>query len=245
MSDFSTLPKSRPRNSRRRSLKALLQLPPSFSPTKTPAHARPDKEADNDADSDSSRTQAVCRDHAKPKSVPFDIIVTIAELLCPGDVLSFSLASSAIRHLLLPTLYTSVVLKSSQKCFRTLLMLLAHPDICSYIRKLAVRPNYYLSWPRRDGHLDEDWVADMIARIAPSLVLLNWFDWDGLEMPGDRLWEALRKSCPQLRNISTNLGTRLVHSGCKVRVFPFNFVHVPLPAHGHHRPVGSCSALVI
>ena len=72
-------------------------------------------------------------------------------------------------------------------------MLSTRPDICGYIRKLVVRPNYYLSWPRRDSHLDEEWVVDMIERIAPSLVLLNSFDWDGLEVPGDMMWDALNK----------------------------------------------------
>ena len=32
----------------------------------------------------------------------------------------------------------------------------------------------------------------MIAKIAPSLVLLNTFDWDGLEVPCDKLWDVLR-----------------------------------------------------
>jgi hypothetical protein len=71
-------------------------------------------------------------------------------------------------------------------------MLSNRPDLCGHIRKLLVRPNYYLSWPKRDKFIDEEWVATMIADIAPNLVLLNAFDWDGLEVPSDRLWEALR-----------------------------------------------------
>ena len=71
-------------------------------------------------------------------------------------------------------------------------MLSKRGDICGHIRKLVVRPNYHLSWPKRDKFVDEEWVSVMIAKIAPSLVLLNTFDWDGLEVPCDKLWDALR-----------------------------------------------------
>jgi len=62
--------------------------------------------------------------------------------------------------------------------------------ICRYIRKLAVRPNYYLAWPQPDGFLDEDWVVNMLVSLAEDFPLLNTFDWDGSELPGDRLWDA-------------------------------------------------------
>ncbi|KAK2467745.1 hypothetical protein APHAL10511_000040 [Amanita phalloides] len=101
-------------------------------------------------------------------------------------------------------------------------MLARRPDVCAHIRRLVVRPNYYLSWPRRDKHLDEEWLARMIETVAPGLRGLTVFDWDGLELPGDPLWEALRVSCPQLRSISTNLGSRLVHSRSKL----FQFSHL-------------------
>lgn len=71
-------------------------------------------------------------------------------------------------------------------------MLFERPDICRYIRKLAVRPNYYLAWPKANERLDEDWVVDMLLKIAENMALLHTFDWDGLEMPNDRLWIALR-----------------------------------------------------
>ena len=62
-------------------------------------------------------------------------------------------------------------------------MLSKRTDICGHIRKLVVWLNYHLSWPKRDKFLDEEWVSVMIAKmIVPSLVLLNTFDWDGLEV---------------------------------------------------------------
>ena len=73
-------------------------------------------------------------------------------------------------------------------------MLANRPDICAHIRKFAVRPNYYLSWPKPDEPLDEDWVVYKIELIAPSLTSMHTFDWDGLEMPLDRLWGTLQTS---------------------------------------------------
>lgn len=75
-------------------------------------------------------------------------------------------------------------------------MLEQRPDICAHVRKLALRPNYYLAWPRVDTRLDERWVASMIDKIAArgSFSKLHTFDWDGLEMPTDSLWTTLRHS---------------------------------------------------
>jgi hypothetical protein len=74
-------------------------------------------------------------------------------------------------------------------------MLAGKPELCAHIQKLAVRPNYYLSWPTRDLPLSEDWVAMKISDIATMLTNLRTFDWDGLEMPRDGLWLTLRNSC--------------------------------------------------
>lgn len=106
-------------------------------------------------------------------------------------------------------------------------MFLNRPDICAHIRKLAVRPNYYLSWPKADDPLDEGWVVMMIEKIAGNLKGLHTFDWDGLEMPKDHLWSTLQRwsvrmlsglagrqadafvlSCPQLKTVFSNVGSR-------------------------------------
>ncbi|PFH49847.1 hypothetical protein AMATHDRAFT_95590, partial [Amanita thiersii Skay4041] len=195
--------KTRAKANRRRSLKSFLQLPLS-------TRLSPDSDGDDRLASTPS---------TRGRYVPVDIILTIADLLAPIDVLSFSLSSSTMRALLMSTLYHTMILKSSQKCHHTLLMLSNRPDICAHVRKLAVRPNYYLSWPKRDRYLDEDWVADTIAKIAPSLTSIHTFDWDGLEIPSDHLWDTLRQSCPELRNISTNIGTRLVSPWSKLFQF--------------------------
>lgn len=92
----------------------------------------------------------------------------------------------------MPALYDTVTLKSSRNCRVTLEMLTKRRDICRYIRKLALRPNYYLAWPKPDEDLDEHWVVDRIEEIAEDLKVMHTFDWDGLELPKDSLWRCLR-----------------------------------------------------
>ncbi|KAF8886606.1 hypothetical protein CPB84DRAFT_1816707 [Gymnopilus junonius] len=135
-------------------------------------------------------------------SLPPDIFREIVEFLSPADILSFSLTSTYLRMLLMPALYETVTLKSSRNCRVTLSMLKDRKDICGYIKKLAVRPNYYLAWPRPDEQLSEDWVVSMIEYISKDLTTMHTFDWDGLELPKDSLWATLRV------NVFTNVGTQ-------------------------------------
>ncbi|KAJ7923903.1 hypothetical protein B0H13DRAFT_2399720 [Mycena leptocephala] len=174
---------------RRRSLKTLLQLPlfprqPGFTPN-------------------SISTGGV---RGPDISLPEDVLHEIAEQLSPNDILSVSLTSSHVRMLLIPELYRTVHLRSSRSCDSGLRMLAQRPDLCAHIQKLAVRPNYYLAWPTRDMQLSEEWVALMISAITKTLTHLRTFDWDGLEMPRDALWLTLRKSCPELKELLSNVG---------------------------------------
>lgn len=117
-------------------------------------------------------------------------------------------------------------------------MLVKRPDICMHIRKLALRPNYYLAWPKPDEPLEEDWVADKIEEMAGSLTMVDTFDWDGLEVPKDSLWSTLRNSyarlllsmtvitftditlsCPRLRSIFCNVGIRPIDPCSQVASF--------------------------
>ncbi|KDR79531.1 hypothetical protein GALMADRAFT_63638 [Galerina marginata CBS 339.88] len=174
------------KSNRRRSLKTLFQLPLS---TRTSIYG-------------SIPTTAAVG------SIPADIVREIVDLLSASDILSFSLTSSHLRGLLMPALYETVTLKSSKNCRVTLKMLKGRKDICGYIKKLAVRPNYYLAWPRPDEQLSEAWVVSMIEDISKDLITMHTFDWDGLELPIDSLWETLRSNCPELRSVFSNVGTR-------------------------------------
>ncbi|KAH6901579.1 hypothetical protein BKA70DRAFT_1309011 [Coprinopsis sp. MPI-PUGE-AT-0042] len=124
-----------------------------------------------------------------------DVLGEITEYLSASDTLSLCLCSSQLYSTLLP-------------CSRTLR---SNRHLCGYIRKLAVRPNYYLSWPQQDQYLDEQWVAMQLVDLCGDLSLLTTFDWDALELPDDRLWEALRIGCPSLKSVFANVGTRPIN----------------------------------
>lgn len=54
--------------------------------------------------------------------------------------------------------------------------------------------------------LKERELALGLQRLAPNLSHLRKFVWDGLEIPENDLWAALRAGCPLLKQIGTNLG---------------------------------------
>ncbi|KAJ7433888.1 hypothetical protein B0H11DRAFT_1888798 [Mycena galericulata] len=174
---------------RRRSLKALLQLP-LFPRTSGLAH---------------NAISAVGAPGPRV-SLPEDVLREVVEDMSPADMLNLSLTSSHVRALLIPELYRTMQLRSSRACASGLRMLAKRPNLCAHVTKLAVRPNYYLAWPTPDTPLNESWVAEMIRAIAPRLTRLRIFDWDGLEMPRDELWLSLRKSCPELKELYSNVG---------------------------------------
>ncbi|KAF8964515.1 hypothetical protein BDZ97DRAFT_1660197 [Flammula alnicola] len=184
--NYEAIRESLTKSNRRRSLRTLFQLPLS---TRT-------------------STYGSISTTAPVGSIPADIVREIVDFLSPSDILNFSLTSTHLRALLMPALYETVTLKSSKNCRVTLTMLLQRRDICGYIRKLAVRPNYYLAWPRPDEHLSEAWVVEMIEKISKDLTVMHTFDWDGLELPKDSLWETLRSNCPDLKSVFSNVGTR-------------------------------------
>ncbi|KAJ7212820.1 hypothetical protein B0H12DRAFT_1156258 [Mycena haematopus] len=150
-------------------------------------------------------------------SLPEDLLREITKNLTPIDILSVSLTSHHVRELLIPVLYETVHLRSSRSCDSGLRMLAERKHLCPHIRKLAVRPNYYLSWPTRNERLSEKRVATMIVAIVKSLTHLRAFDWDGLEMPPDGLWRTLRNSCPELKEIFSNVGIRPLDPESEVR----------------------------
>ncbi|KAF9033956.1 hypothetical protein BDZ89DRAFT_1062723 [Hymenopellis radicata] len=121
----------------------------------------------------------------------------------------------------MPALYETVVLGSTRSCQSGLRMLCERPEVCRWVRKLAVRPDYYLAWPRPDKPIDETWVAEQLAAIAHKRKLLSMhtFDWDGHEMPGNVLWDALRDGCPELRTLSTNVGYNPIDSSSSLFTF--------------------------
>ncbi|KAF7332322.1 F-box domain-containing protein [Mycena kentingensis (nom. inval.)] len=188
---------------RRRSLKALLQLPALFprpipgAPSASPLH-----------------------DATSTVSLPEDILRDILQELSSADILNLSLASSHLRELLAPELYKTMHLRSSRACESGLKLLRNRPELCAHVRKLALRPNYYLAWPRPDDAVDEGWVSKMVSALAPHLNRLRTFDWDGREMPSNGLWRTLRESCPELKELYTNVGMASIN--CASELFCFD-----------------------
>lgn len=161
-------------------------------------------------------------------SLPLDVILTIGSLVSPSTLLNLVLASRAFYDILLPSLYRTLVLPSSDHCLAVLPRFNRRKPLsgtfstgrmlCSYIRELVLKPNYYLAWPRKDRHIDENWVSSMVEKLAKKgwLANLESFEWEGLEVPRDEMWEALRFGCPKLKRIFTVIGARSVSSQSKL-----------------------------
>ncbi|KAF8065290.1 hypothetical protein FPV67DRAFT_1671562 [Lyophyllum atratum] len=156
------------------------------------------------------RTSPSSRHSPEPPGcpIPTEIITRVGHhTTCLRDVLSVSLTCRRARETLLPRLYTRVELRTNRHCKNALEAFTRHPELAvQYIRTLIVRPNNVERTSAGD-HLNEALVAGHIVKIASRMRLLQSFCWDGLEMPDDKLWLALRQFCPRLKSISTGIGS--------------------------------------
>ncbi|KAJ7032192.1 hypothetical protein C8F04DRAFT_1396781 [Mycena alexandri] len=153
-------------------------------------------------------------------SLPLEIFIAVAGLLRSDDLLNFSVTSSQFRTLLLPVMYHTVALESSKACLSGLAMLHRRPHLCIYIHDLIVRPNHWpVCWPRTDALINETKAAFMIQQLAGDLKHLEKFVWGGNDLPSDYLWIALRRSCPQLKKVSSTASSINVEPGCELFKF--------------------------
>jgi hypothetical protein len=69
--------------------------------------------------------------------------------------------------------------------------------------------------------VDEQWVVDTLIKIAETggFEKLETFDWDGCEMPDDRLWVVLQERCSELKTIYCNVGDEDINPDSSVRLF--------------------------
>ncbi|KAJ7141679.1 hypothetical protein C8R43DRAFT_892614 [Mycena crocata] len=142
-------------------------------------------------------------------SLPIEIFLEIGAFLRDADLLRLSLTASWLRTLLLPVMYRTLSLETSRACLSGLNTLLQHPELCIYVRSLTVRPNYaVVSWPRLDEPVQEIQVVLAIERLATKLKNLNEFVWGGSLPPPDCLWRTLRYICPELKKVSSTLGSK-------------------------------------
>ncbi|KAJ7839191.1 hypothetical protein B0H13DRAFT_2677259 [Mycena leptocephala] len=121
-------------------------------------------------------------------------------------------------------------------------MLSRRPELCVYVRTLIVRPNYTIvCWPRAEGPVVESKIASMVEALADGLKNLEKFVWGGVELPPDKLWITLRRTCPQLKRVSSSAGS-IIHPECELFQFenlttfslcvppnPKSLLQLPLP----------------
>ncbi|KDR77173.1 hypothetical protein GALMADRAFT_225310 [Galerina marginata CBS 339.88] len=143
--------------------------------------------------------------------LPTSVIQEIGHQSDLRDVLHLSLCSRRLSRVLAPVLYATVELKTNKSCKTTLIAFAKRPDITQHVRRLIVRPNS-VEWTDPGDEMDEGLVASLIARIAGRLGALEAFEWDGMEMPNDELWSALKTSCPHLKRIGTSIGENALNA---------------------------------
>ncbi|THU83370.1 hypothetical protein K435DRAFT_871353 [Dendrothele bispora CBS 962.96] len=133
-------------------------------------------------------------------NLPYEVIFIIADLLYQPDLLSLCLTCKTLHELLLPVLYHSdIVLREAVSPFL----------ISSPMSLLLAQINLNLKLnPNPPDYADETWVADKLIELAPKMIKLDTFDWDGCEMPKDELWVALRTNCVELKTVYSNVGYR-------------------------------------
>ncbi|TFK29459.1 hypothetical protein FA15DRAFT_663995 [Coprinopsis marcescibilis] len=134
------------------------------------------------------------------------------------DLVNLSLCSRRMRSLLAPSLYSQVELKSNKQCKSTLVLLSKRPEYARYVRRLRVCPNS-VEWTAPGEEIDEGLVANLICSIVPQLRSLEYFAWDGWEQPSENLWAALRKSCSQLRGVSSVIGDQPLNPSSQLFAF--------------------------
>jgi hypothetical protein len=118
----------------------------------------------------------------------FAFVIPVPILISTGQ-------AHRLRTLLAPLLYARVELKTNKHCKTTLPALSRQPSLALLVRRLVVRINNP-EWTDPGDAIDEDIIASLIGQIASAgnFKSLSSFEWDGLEMPHDRLWLSLRVS---------------------------------------------------
>ncbi|KAJ7497567.1 hypothetical protein FB451DRAFT_237206 [Mycena latifolia] len=143
-------------------------------------------------------------------STPGDLLLEIAAYLeSRSDLLSLCLTSKSFFSNIAPALYQTVVLTSAQQCTWTLAMLKRRKDIARHVRELIINPS------RSNDHQEPSFLDSMaasaaVAEIAASRCLdaLSKFTWCDNEIAyHEEMWLALRMCCPQLRYLSTSIGS--------------------------------------
>ncbi|KAF9526528.1 hypothetical protein CPB83DRAFT_857681 [Crepidotus variabilis] len=145
------------------------------------------------------------------RRLPGDILIEIALCLEKRlDILNLCLTVHPVFSHVCCVLYETVILSSVEQCQVTLGMLMKHTEIARHVRHLVVRPNSERG--RIYGSVDSESASAAVRQLAGAKALdaLVRFEWEADELPYcEDMWFALRLGCPQLRSISTCIGSML------------------------------------
>ncbi|KAF8235761.1 hypothetical protein L208DRAFT_1255150 [Tricholoma matsutake] len=169
-------------------------------------------------------------DNASTKRhIPDDVILEIVKYLSSADILIFCLAAKRIHILLVPSLFTSVELRSNRQCQMILKAFESRPELAAFVAKLVVCPNPPSSWAGLDydRSLKEHEIAVSLEHLAVvgRFKRLHTFKWEGVEAPHDNLWWALKTYCPLLRYIGTKVGIKAQGIDPGSHLFSFRDLH--------------------
>ncbi|KAK7036743.1 hypothetical protein VNI00_011409 [Paramarasmius palmivorus] len=142
-----------------------------------------------------------------PARFPIELFGEVAEHLDLVDKAKLCLTSKQVHSFVLPLLYSTLELRGSL-CLSRVRFLIAHPHLSRFVRELVLIPNHMKPGPTQKHLSSEVELTRAMELLAPNLSSLEKFVWDGSEIADDYLWVALRKSCPSLRDIAINLGTK-------------------------------------
>ncbi|TFK25240.1 hypothetical protein FA15DRAFT_756029 [Coprinopsis marcescibilis] len=151
-------------------------------------------------------------------AIPADLLIEFASLLdSRKDILNFGLTSKSVFEHVSAVLYKKVHLKTLQQSTVTLGMLAKRPEIARHVRELVIQPTESTSKRGASSIINTE-AANAVIQVASSKYLdaLVRFQWDDEELPyHEDMWFALRIGCPQLRYITTSIGSLFDFSDLK------------------------------
>lgn len=152
--------------------------------------------------------------------LPSEIFPVVASLLplhaTPSTLLSLALVNHHISSIVLPLLYSRLILKNENHALKFLQKLLDEPEFGKVVREVHILSD--LSLATRNGENPFDVVRGLKKVIGAGslpyihtlgLHLLSGWQYDdeydepieGFGQLGSGFWQSLRKNCPQLRGL--------------------------------------------
>ncbi|ESK95407.1 hypothetical protein Moror_3845 [Moniliophthora roreri MCA 2997] len=141
-------------------------------------------------------------------NLPVEVLCEVVQYIpCSWDKTSVSKTCRALHRALQPGIYRTIEVKGTKRCYKLVRTLIKCPHLCHFIREMTLRPNYQAMAGSKRLKEETD-LAMALELVIPNLHELRRFMWDGVEMLGNNSWRALRLSCPFLKNIGSNIGSR-------------------------------------